>query len=127
VDTFLGLDHFTSAARDPEVGGPLGQVGLLFANVGLGSYGAPISNQASNTVGTAVGYQMYFAKRRNQLILEVGGRTNTKGLGATKVGVDATWQQAMGRHLVLVLAGFAGTQEMVGRSYGLRSELEAKF
>jgi hypothetical protein len=127
VDTFLGLDHFTSAARDPEVGGPLGQVGLLFANVGLGSYGSPLSNQAANCVGTAIGYQMYFAKRRNQLILEMGGRTDTKGLGATKVGVDATWQEAMGRHLVLVFAGFAGTQEMVGRSYGLRSELEAKF
>jgi hypothetical protein len=110
-----------------EVGGPLGQVGLLFANAGLGSYGSPISNQASNSVGTAIGYQMYFAKRRNQLTLEMGGRTDTKGTGATKVGVDATWQQAMGRHLVLQIAGFVGTQEMVGRSYGLRSELEAKF
>jgi hypothetical protein len=127
VDTFLGLDHFTSAARDPDVGGPLGQVGLLFANAGVGSYGAPISNSATNAVGTAIGYQMYFAKRRNQLVLEVGGRTDTKGAGATKVGADASWQQAVGRHLILQFAGFVGTQELVGRSYGLRSEIEAKF
>jgi len=127
LDTFFGIDNFTSAARDPDVGGPLGQTGLLFANAGIGSYGAPLSNSASDCVGSALGYQMYFANRRDQLLVELGGRTNTKGYGASKVALDASWQQAMGRHMILIFGGFAGTQANVGKSYGLRSELEAKF
>ena len=33
----------------------------------------------------------------------------------------------MGRHLILIFGGFIGAQENVDKSYGLRSELEAKF
>lgn len=127
LDTFLGIDRFSSAARDPDVGGPLGQTGLLFANAGLGSYGAALANSAANAVGSAVGYQMYFSDRREQLVIELGGRSDTKGPGAAKVALGAAWQQAIGRHLVLQFGGFAGSQENVSRSYGLRSELEAKF
>ena len=127
LDTFVGIDRFSSAARDPDVGGPLGQVGLLFANVGVGSYGAAVSNASSNTIGTAIGYQMYFAKRRHQLVVELGARTDTKGPGESTVALGANWQQAMGRHLILIFGGFIGAQENVDKSYGLRSELEAKF
>ena len=127
LDTFVGIDNFTSAARDPDVGGPLGQTGFLFANAGIGSYGAALSNQATSSVGSALGYQMYFNQRRNQLVVELGGRTNTKGRDAGKVALGAAWQQALGRHLILQFDGFVGTQVTVGKSYGLRSELEAKF
>ena len=127
LDTFFGIDHFTSAARDPDVGGPLIQTGLLYANAGIGSYGGAINSEASNTVGAALGYQMYFAKRRHQLVVELGARTDTKGPGESTVALGANWQQAMGRHFVLIFGGFIGSQEKVDKSYGLRSELEAKF
>ncbi len=32
IDSFWGIDNFSSAARNPEVGGPLGQTGILFAS-----------------------------------------------------------------------------------------------
>jgi hypothetical protein len=126
-DTFWGIDKFSSAARDPDVGGPLGQEGLLFASAGIGSYGAALSNNAYNAAGTLVGYQMYFNDRRNQLIVEVGGRTNTKGPDASKGAVGLAWQQAFGRHMILEFGGFAGQQRDVARSYGLRSEILVKF
>jgi hypothetical protein len=127
LDTFLGVDKFTSAARDPDVGGPLGQTGLLFANAGIGSYGAALSNSASNDAGSIIGYQMYFDNRRNQLVIEVGGRANTKGPDASKAAVGAAWQQAFGRHTILVFQAFGGQQKAVGHSFGLRSELLVKF
>jgi hypothetical protein len=127
LDSFFGIDHFTSAARDPDVGGPLIQTGLLYANAGIGSYGAPINSEASNTVGAAIGYQMYFAKRHHQLVVELGARTDTKGPGESTVALGANWQQGMGRHFVLIFGGFVGAHENTDKSYGLRSELEAKF
>ncbi|MEO6876307.1 MAG: hypothetical protein ABI222_15940 [Opitutaceae bacterium] len=130
-DTFLGIDNFSSAARDPDVGGPLGQVGLLYAGAGIGNYGAPLNTNSHNSVGTALGYQMYFNDRREQLILEIGGFTATKGPQMSTEAVGATWQQAVGRHFVIVLSGFAGKRQNVPSSfsnlYGLRSELITKF
>ena len=55
LNGFWGIDHFSSAARSPSAGGPLGRVGILNAAVGLGRYGAPLSNQADNAVGGALG------------------------------------------------------------------------
>jgi hypothetical protein len=127
LDTFLGIDRFSSAARDPDVGGPLIQTGFLYANAGIGSYGGAISSASTNTVGSAIGYQMYFAKRRHQLVVELGARTDTKGSGESTVAFGANWQEAMGRHFILIFGGFAGTHEKSDKSYGLRSELEAKF
>jgi hypothetical protein len=126
-DTFWGIDKFSSAARDPDVGGPLGQEGLLFASAGIGSYGAALANSAYNAAGTLVGYQMYFNERRNQLVIEVGGRANTRGPDASKGAVGAAWQQAFGRHTILEFGGFAGQQRNVSKSYGLRSEVLVKF
>jgi hypothetical protein len=126
-DTFLAIDNFTSAARDPDVGGPLGQTGLLFASAGIGSYGAALANGGHDATGSIIGYQMYFANRRDQLVIELGGRANTKGPDASKTALGASWQQAFGRHTILVFQGFAGQQENAAHSYGLRSELLVKF
>jgi len=126
-DTFFAIDHFTSAGRNPDAGGPLTTTGFLYDSVDLGSYSAALSNQAANDVGTAIGYQMYFNHRYNQLILEIGARTNTKGPGSSAGAVGAEWQQAIGRHLILQYDGFVGTAENRERSYGARTELEVKF
>ena len=37
LNTFWGIDQFTSASRGPLGGGPLGQTGLLFSAAGLGA------------------------------------------------------------------------------------------
>ncbi len=126
-DSFWGIDRFTSAARDPDVGGPLGQEGLLFASAGIGSYGAALSNNAFDAAGMLLGYQMYFHDRRNQLVIEAGGRTDTRGPSQAEAAAGAQWQQAFGRHTILVFGGFAGQQRDVPKSYGLRSEVLVKF
>lgn len=126
-NTFWGIDEYTSAARAPDTGGPLGQTGILFAAVGLGSYGAALGNNADRSAGTALGYQMYFADRKNQLIIEAGGRGNTSGVTRTQWAVGARWQQAFGRHLILQFDGFAGVREQASNNFGLRTELLVKF
>jgi hypothetical protein len=126
-DTFVGIGHFTSAGRDPDAAGPLTSMGLLFSPPDIGSYGSALSSSPTQAAGTLVGYQIYFANRRDQLVLEVGGRTNTNGPTSTATAAGAQWEQAIGRHLVLVFAGFVGKQESVGTNCGLRSELDVKF
>lgn len=77
LNGFWAIDQFTSAARGPLAGGPLGQMGLLFAAAGIGRYGAALSNEASDAVGASLGYQMFFDDTRQQVVLEVGGRKST--------------------------------------------------
>jgi hypothetical protein len=57
LNVFAAFDHYTSAARDPLAGGPLGRVGLLYAASGLGRYPAPLSNRAQDAYGFSAGYQ----------------------------------------------------------------------
>ena len=55
----------------------MGRTGILFAAVGLGRYGAALGNRADNAVGGSLGYQMFFKRTRQQLIVELGGRKHT--------------------------------------------------
>jgi hypothetical protein len=132
LDGYWGIDRFSSAVRDPTAGGPLGDVGILTAAVGLGSYGAPLGNQADHSVGGAIGYQMFFGERhRRQLILELGGRapTQTPSLARQQAaeGIGGRYQQAFGRRFVLVLDVFGARRDASGNSCGGRVELETKF
>jgi hypothetical protein len=132
VNGFWGINDFTSAARAPTAGGPLGRVGILNAAVGLGRYGAPLSNFADDATGGAIGYQMFFGElRRKQLVLEIGGRAPTSAPSLLRqqpaVGIGARYQQAFGRRLVLVLDVFGVARENASESYGGRVELLTKF
>jgi hypothetical protein len=77
LDLFWGIDQYASAARGPDLGGPLSSIGLLFAAQGLGNYGAPIGDQADNSVGAAIGYQKFIGGTDRQLTVELGGRIAT--------------------------------------------------
>jgi hypothetical protein len=77
LDLFWGIDQYSSAARGPDLGGPLSSIGLLFAAQGLGGYGAPIGDQAYNSVGAAIGLQKFLGSTERQLTLEMGGRIAT--------------------------------------------------
>jgi len=132
MDAYWGIDRFSSAARDPTAGGPLGDVGILTAAVGLGSYQAPLGNQADHSAGGAIGYQMFFDElHRRQLTFEIGGRapTQTPTLERQEEaeGAGVQYQQAFGRRFVLVVSTFAVTRDEDGVSFGGRVEWDTKF
>jgi hypothetical protein len=134
INLFGGIGNFRSAARGPASGGPLGQTGLLWAAVGIGRYGAALGNQADEAVGGGIGYQMFFGKaRRQQLILEVGGRYT---YGSNEVGDEfpifeqdiaagaVRYAFALGRRGVITLDGFGAYDLNASQpSFGSRVEL----
>jgi hypothetical protein len=127
ANAFWGIDEFTSAARSPTAGGPLGRTGILFAAVGLGSYGAALGNQANRSVGGAVGYQMFFDANRRQLIFEAGGRTRTDGLDAAQGAVGFQLQQALFQNFIIGVSSFYSYHETLHSGYGARTELQINF
>jgi hypothetical protein len=131
LDTFWGIDDYSSAARDPNVGGPLGQVGLLFASQALGRYDSPLGNRANDSVGGALGWQHFIGGTDQQLTFEIGGRTNTGTPEfynqPSSEAIAARYQLKLNQHCVLIFDTFAGLPEDLGTAYGLRSELLVKF
>ena len=125
---FWAIDQFTSPARGPLMGGPLGQTGIIFAAPGLGQFGAPISNQASEAFGGSLGYQLFFdGIIGSQLVLEVGGRKDTNDTNTGEIGGAVRYQQRLDQHWILVLDSFLTKAESRGLSPGARIELLAKF
>lgn len=128
LNTFWNIDQFTSAARRPDQGNPLANLGILYGPVGMGRYGEPLGQPIQDTVGTALGYQMFFDGIDSQLILELGARTSTKsGRNEGVLGFGARYQKAIGKHHILRLDSFVAGEEGVGVSYGLRTEWVIKF
>ncbi len=131
-NAFWGIDSFSSAARGPDVGGPLGRHGLLFASQGLGRYTPAISNQAENAYGFALGYQMFFDGVRRQVVFELGNRDSTTANGPNVVAILTRFQQAVGQRFVFQLDGFYSYTDAhrmgIGHDgYGLRSEIRMNF
>jgi hypothetical protein len=127
MNAFWAIDQFTSPARGPLAGGPLGQTGILFAAPGLGRFGAPLSNQASDAFGGSLGYQMFFAGTRRQVVLEFGGRKDTNGIDAGAIATGLRYQQAFGQHWIMIIDSFLTKRESVGLAPGARLEFLAKF
>ena len=128
VDTFWAIDQFTSAARGPLMGGPLGQTGILFASPALGQFGAPLSNQASAAFGGSLGYQLFFDSIiGQQVVFEVGGRKDTNGINQGEIGSAVRYQKRLNGHWILLVDGFASWRENEGVGPGARIEMFAKF
>jgi hypothetical protein len=127
LDLFVAIAKFSSAARSPDAGGPLGRIGILYDAVGLGRYGSALSNEANHSVGFALGYQMFFDTFRRQLILEVGARKDTKRTNLDAAAMGARLQQAIWRHLILQFDTFVSGGRHQGPGYGGRTELMVKF
>ncbi len=131
--TFLAIDEFSSAARGPATGGPLGPAGINFAAVGLGNFGAPLSSRARDVAGGAVGYQkLYGPLMRRQLLGEVGVRVGTASDVPDAFAATLRFQQALGRRFVVVLDAFGAHFDEVaaggdGTRFGGRVELVLKF
>ena len=91
-----------------------------------------MSNQPDHAAGASLGYQIFFGElRRTQLTLEIGGRAPTQSPGLLRQeaaeGVAVRFQQAMGRHCILVLDTFGVNREASPASVGGRIELVVKF
>ncbi len=129
VDTYGAIHNYTPAARDAGLGGPLTNVGILYESVGLGSgYGAVLPNQARDSFGAAIGYQKFFNHTRTQVIFELGGRKGTATPDKRSQGALAVrFQQAIGRHLIARVEGFAHARESQSPRYGARYELFVKY
>ncbi len=124
---FWGIDNYSSAARDELAGGPLGRVGLLFAAVGLGNYGSPLSNRADKVVGGSIGHQWFFNDNRTQLVLELGGRKGTSSEIQDAVAIGGRFEQAIGQRLILRVDAFASVQEDRDEGLGARTEMLIRF
>jgi hypothetical protein len=131
LDSFYGIDQFRSASRAPEFGGPLGGTGVLFASLGLGRYGAALNNQADDAFGSALGYQIFFNDRRQQILVEVGGRYAVEDIGQRAVASGVSFQTAVGQRNVLRFDTFtrygderlkAGTSQ--DNAFGVGARLE---
>ena len=127
VSTFVGIDNFTSAARSPVAGGPLANIGVLFAATGLGNVGAPISNAAGRTAGGAVGYQQFFNHGRSQMIYEIAGRAGLSDEERDTGALGGRYRRAIGRHTVMTLDAFGGYDEIDDGFVGGRVEFLIKF
>jgi hypothetical protein len=128
VNAYWAIDQFSSVARDPSTGGPLGRVGVLFADVGMGRYGAPLNNQAGDTYGMAMGYQMFLGDGfHEQLIVEVGTRQSTTEESDSLYAIGTRYQKALDQHWVLQLDAFASLHESNDAGYGGRFELRYQF
>ncbi len=124
---FWAIDDFTSAARGPSLGGALARTGILFEAVGLGGYGAPLSNRTSKVVGGAVGYQWILQEGRRQLILECGARVDTQGRDDSGGAIGLRYQQALGQHWILQPEVFGTLFDGGEDGFGARVELQLKF
>ena len=127
LNAFWAIDQFTSAARGPLAGGPLGQTGVLFSAAGLGNYGAPLSNQASEAIGASLGYQLFFCDTRRQMTFELAGRQDTNGVNDAAIAGGLRYQQAFDQHWLMVVDTFLAKQESRDLSPGIRMELQMKF
>ncbi len=126
-NAFWGVDEYSSLARAPTAGGPLGQTGILFASVGLGNYGAALGNRADRAVGAAIGYQKIFNDRKSQVIFEFGARSDTDGSDGAATAIGTRFQHAFDQHMILVIDAFGGYRQRVDETFGLRTELRFKF
>ena len=86
LNAVTSTGRFTSAARGPERGGPLGRVGILFEAPGIGTIAAPLANDADRMFGAALGYQKFFAGGRGQVVVELGGRVRHDGSERRAIG-----------------------------------------
>ncbi|MEZ5383955.1 MAG: hypothetical protein R3F13_00425 [Prosthecobacter sp.] len=129
LDTFLSVDNFTSAARDPAAGGPLGATGILFEAVGLGGYGAALGNTTSTgSVGFGLGYQHFFdEEKKSQLVAEIGARWHTQSPGRSGYALGLRYQRALDQHTILRADGFIGQFDDGETGQGLRCELSFRF
>lgn len=130
LNTFWGIGNYTSAARDPSAGGPVGGIsGLLFEAVGLGGYGSALGAQSNNSVAAALGYQHFLngEHSKNQVSAEIGGRVAVDGDSRSGGGIALRYQHALDQHSILRIDAFGAAYDDGETGSGLRAEWSYQF
>ena len=127
LNAFVAVHDFTSAARGPTKGGPLGRTGLLFAAVGLGAYKPALGNQAQDAVGGSVGYQWMFNQGERNIVLEVGGRGPISGDERPRGAIGGRFQQKLADRVMLELDAYGLVEEGGDTGHGVHAELVFKL
>lgn len=123
-NSFIGIGNFTQAGREAIVGGPLANMGILFASPSLSTYLSELNPFTDNVVGAVLGYQAFYDHKRRNLILEVAGRHNYDNKGIDQLGFGFQLQQAVGRYVQLQLEGFYTFNEDQQDGSGARAEIQ---
>ncbi|MAS94328.1 MAG: hypothetical protein CMO55_14110 [Verrucomicrobiales bacterium] len=130
LSSFLEIDDYTSAARGPAMGGPLGGFTLLQRAVGIGIYGPPIDTERGDAFGFAFSYQHFLdADQYRQILLSIGGSApldDATGRDATGA-LALQYQHALSHDLIWSLGGFGSLTESGDKGFGIRTELTQKF
>lgn len=127
LTAFVGIDEFSSAARGPTNGGPLGKAGLLFAAPGLGRFKPALGNRADNSMGGALGYQWMFEGDLRQLVVEMGGRSPLEGEGISSIAAGLRFQEKLARNTMWQIDGYSRRNGGEDWAQGLRAEIVVKF
>lgn len=123
LNLYAGIDNFTQAGREPILGGPLANTGILFASPNLSTHGAEITPFVDDTIGFATGYQAFWDNTRRNLILELGTRKDYNGGETDAVGAGFQLQQAVGQHVQLQLESWYTFQDGGNDDSGARFEV----
>jgi hypothetical protein len=127
-NAFWSLGRFTSAARSPDLGSPVANLGILYGSVAMGRYGVPLGGRIDDTIGTAIGYQMFLDGIDSQLIFEISARASTRDeRDEGALGFGLRYERAIGKRHLLRLDSFVAGREGVDLNYGLRTEWTIKF
>jgi hypothetical protein len=127
INGFYGEGNYRSLARDPEAGGPLGRVGLLFASPGIGTVPAPIENTVGDSVGGVIGFQKLFSGIRKQITFEIGGREDTDNSDFSRIGTMISYQQAIKNRAIWRLGTFYVDGDFIDDRVGVRTEFVVRF
>ena len=122
-NAFASIGNFTQAGREPILGGPLANFGILYASPNLSNYSAEIGPFTDDVIGFAAGYQAFWDHKRRNLILEVAGRHDYDGDGFDSLGFGFQLQQAIGRRVQLQFEGFYTINEEGDDGAGARVEI----
>lgn len=128
LSSFFEIDDYTSAARGPATGGPLGNFSLLHQAVGIGTYGPAIDNDFDSQAGGSVTYQHFIDEAESkQVIASVGGSGSTDGGNDTTGALVLQYQQAVSENLLWAVGGFGSVTTEGDKGFGMRTELNRKF
>ncbi|MCG8600656.1 MAG: hypothetical protein MI807_10980 [Verrucomicrobiales bacterium] len=128
--TYSEHGDYTSAARDPANGGPLGGFSFLQRAVGIGTYGAPLDANTGDALGFEISYQQFLDdEERRQLLYSAGVvRTETPTGEETVTGaIGLQYQQQLNQSMLFQIGGFGSLDDDGEKGFGVRTELQKKF
>ncbi|NRB76887.1 MAG: hypothetical protein HRU46_21210 [Verrucomicrobiales bacterium] len=130
LSMFGEIDNYTSAARGPATGGPLGGFSVLQRAVGIGTYGPAIEAQKGDQLGFEISYQHFLdSAERRQLLAAVGaaGSYDSAVDDPVTFALSLQYQQSLSENLIWTLGGFGSITEDSEKGFGVRTELNRKF